>query len=201
MDHRWPSCPRATEGLRTAVSFKAAGACGGGRRARRNDRGPPGCADSPVQKELAMTRLPKRCWKNWFDTPLGRRADARIVLTEYKSTGGVNRSKLGRCTPGTRELQKLIRYSEKIAPWLGQTLQIDWSGVKALAGQNRVVLRLSETDSYEGKLREHCRRLILTCLEFLNYALRPHSGCRNNPERGTGQATLLLCGDENIGLL
>jgi hypothetical protein len=41
------------------------------------------------------------------------------------------------------ELQELIRYSEKIAGWRWTDPQIDWSGVKVLAGQRRVVLWLS----------------------------------------------------------
>jgi hypothetical protein len=38
------------------------------------------------------------------------------------------------------ELQKLIRYSEKIAKWRWTDAQIDWSDVKVLAGQRRAVL-------------------------------------------------------------
>ena len=51
------------------------------------------------------------------------------------------------CTPNDSRT-KLILYSEKIAGWRWTDPQIDWSGVKVLAGQRRVVLWLSETDSY-----------------------------------------------------
>jgi hypothetical protein len=46
------------------------------------------------------------------------------------------------------EPQKLIRYSEKIAEWRWTDPQIDWSGVKILAGHRRVALWLSDVDSY-----------------------------------------------------
>ena len=69
-----------------------------------------------------------------------------IVLAECESTGLTDANWVA--ASGNMELQKLIRYSEKIAGWRWADPQIDWSGVKVLAGQRRVVLWLSETDSY-----------------------------------------------------
>ena len=64
----------------------------------------------------------------------------------YKSTGSTDPNWVA--ASGNMELQKLIRYSEKIAGWRWTDPQIDWSGVKVLAGQRRVVVWLSEVDSY-----------------------------------------------------
>ena len=69
-----------------------------------------------------------------------------IVLTEYKSTGSTDPNWVA--ASGNMELQKLICYSEKIAKWRWTDPQIDWSGVKVLAGQRRMALWLSEADSY-----------------------------------------------------
>ena len=65
-----------------------------------------------------------------------------IVLMECKSTGPTHSNWVA--ASGNMELQELIRYSEKIAGWRWTDPQIDWSGVKVLAGQRRVVLWLSE---------------------------------------------------------
>ncbi len=69
-----------------------------------------------------------------------------IVLMECKSTGPTDSNWVA--ASGNMELQELIRYSEKIAGWRWTDPQIDWSGVKVLAGQRRVVLWLSEVDSH-----------------------------------------------------
>jgi hypothetical protein len=69
-----------------------------------------------------------------------------IVLMECKSTGPTNSNWVA--ASGNMELQEFIRYSEKIAEWRWKAPQIDWSGVKVLAGQRRVVVWLSEVDSY-----------------------------------------------------
>jgi hypothetical protein len=67
-------------------------------------------------------------------------------LTECKSTEPTDPNWVA--ASGNMELQKLVRYSEKIAEWRRTHPQIDWSGVKMLAGQRRVALWLSEVDSY-----------------------------------------------------
>jgi hypothetical protein len=69
-----------------------------------------------------------------------------IVLTECKSTEATDPNWVA--ATGNMELQKLIRYSEKIAEWRWTDPQIDWSGVKILAGHRRVALWLSDVDSY-----------------------------------------------------
>jgi hypothetical protein len=97
-----------------------------------------------VQKEFAMKRAEAMLEElvRHVRPPRG----CAIVLTEYKSTGSTDPNWVA--ASGNMELQKLIRYSEKIAGWRWTDPQIDWSGVKVLAGQRRVVLWLSEVDSY-----------------------------------------------------
>jgi hypothetical protein len=69
-----------------------------------------------------------------------------IVLVECKLSQPMDLNWVA--ASGNMELQKLIRYSEKIAQWRRTDPQIDRSGVKTLDGQRRVALWLSEADSY-----------------------------------------------------
>jgi hypothetical protein len=67
-----------------------------------------------------------------------------IVLTELKSSDPTDPNWVAAC--GNMEVQKLVRYSEKIAEWRRTDPQIDWSDVKVLVGPRRVALWLSEVD-------------------------------------------------------